>query len=168
MTHKIKSSLGVLNTFKSEKEFWDKKGLRTGDLYSCFLFFIILPSFFYLGPMVPYIRLFKVFSVLKNFPQFFILPCFSAMINIAYLPFLKILSSMTANSSGCLLTFLITPLSLSWVLFPGIFFHLSCLYMLVLKDIFPIVFLDLKSFSWYETKSIPVASWSPVSQCPRV
>ena len=54
---------------------------------------------FHLIPMIPYIGFFKVISILKNFLQFFISEYFSAMINTAYLSFLKILSSMTANPS---------------------------------------------------------------------
>ena len=142
MTHKMKHSLGVLHIFKSERSLRWKKAWEE-EAYIVSFFLITLPSFFYLGPMIPYIRFFKVISILKNFFyfSFFISDCFSAMINTAYLSFLKILSSMTPNPSDFLRTFMIAPsFSLSWVLFPGIFFPLSGLYMLALKDIFSYLF----------------------------
>lgn len=119
-------SLGVLNTFKSEKEFEKKKGLRTGGLL-CVLSLITLPSFFISAPWYPTSD-FSVILILKNFLQFFkISDCFSAMINTAYLSFLKILSSMTPNPSNFLSTFMITPSFSPLGPIPWDFFPFSCL-----------------------------------------
>lgn len=106
---------------------------------------------FHLSPMIPYIRFFKVISILKNFLQFFISEYFSAMINTAYLSFLKILSSMTANPSNFLSTFLITPSFSLLGPIPWDFFFLSVASTYLSLEIFFLslflAFLDLKSFS---------------------
>ena len=115
-----------------------KKGLRRGGLY-CVLFSHHSPLFLLSRPHDSLHQIFQSYFDIKEF--FFISDCFSAMINTAYLSFLKILSSMTPNPSDFLRTFMIAPsFSLSWVLFPGIFFPLSGLYMLALKDIFSYLF----------------------------